>query len=424
MVLKLSAWVGPSAVFGHPKYDACHEALLALEAGRTNGQSELVSLGWELKRAMASFDSALRAFLFDQSGAGWEPDKLRNPMRYDGGKELVDLFVSLQTNQAAALCGFTARVSEEAYSHVKGCGSKSHPPRLVSSDASTDTDVQPVPDVFKGMAFNGSVQFGELGPDAQARVSAAVELVLGHLPELTKEAIADAERDGGGLVGLIKGGRLGDAGDAVHVGPSDQGLQWLVNECSPSLGNGLVAPLPLLYAEMLLLSENFHRDMGLLLRPFGTYSAANMKGFLRAWAKCSDPDDGYGGDAYPRPESMHLKDVLRCTVLVKDHRTLVAAHRALLRKYRPGGTKDRRADAPRDVLQLVWYKGFLVEVQFHFASVAAIKKLSHVAYNIMRVNAEAGFGAGIETLYSLDNMWGGGAGVCTQDDLECKLQLD
>ena len=74
--------------------------------------------------------------------------------------------------------------------------------------------------------------------------------------------------------------------------------------------------------------------------------------------------------------------------MLPDHAALVKAHAALVAKHKPVNTKDRRRDAPRDVLQTVWFEGLIVEVQFHFAAVVGLKKFSHVAYNITRVQTE------------------------------------
>lgn len=216
------------------------------------------------------------------------------------------------------------------------------------------------------------------------------------------DAMIEMEKNGGGgLRQLIKEGKAGSAEEGLHLTPNDPMLTWLINGCSPTIGNGVVAPLPLLCAKMILLSKDFHIDMEKLLGPYGLHVPAPMKGFnrrvlrspassryvvcvgvtdvhawiyrqcssgfqprlsadrvvalifqCRSWAKCSDPTDGYADERYPRPESQHLKDILRCSVFVSDHKRLVKAHAALVKAYRPAGTKDRRSEAPRDVLQV------------------------------------------------------------------------
>jgi len=68
------------------------------------------------------------------------------------------------------------------------------------------------------------------------------------------------------------------------------------------------------------------------------------------------------------PLCRHLKDVLRCTLVLADHAALSKAHATLLAEHAPVGTKDRRLLPSRDVLQTVWFEGLIVEVQFHFAA--------------------------------------------------------
>jgi len=65
-------------VFGHSKYDACH---VALERSGAD-VNELCRLGIELQRALGQFEASLKSFLFNESGIGWDADKLRNPKRW------------------------------------------------------------------------------------------------------------------------------------------------------------------------------------------------------------------------------------------------------------------------------------------------------------------------------------------------------
>ena len=129
------------------------------------------------------------------------------------------------------------------------------------------------------------------------------------------------------------------------------------------------------------------------MRAGGTHGA-RMKSEDRCRAK-TDVRGDYGLDALKaegiekqEPNCRYLKDVLRCTLLLSSHEALGAAHAALIAKYTPVSTKDRRHDLARDVLQTVWYQGRIVEVQFHFAAVVGLKKFSHVAYNITRVQTK------------------------------------
>ena len=65
---------------------------------------------------------------------------------------------------------------------------------------------------------------------------------------------------------------------------------------------------------------------------------------------------------------------------------MVDAHAALIEAYQPISTKDRREAETHDLLQTVLFEGNIVEVQFHFDSPVRLKKLSHAAYNIQRVD--------------------------------------
>lgn len=144
--------------------------------------------------------------------------------------------------------------------------------------------------------------------------------------------------------------------------------------------------LDYLFARMMMISRDFHREMSGLLSPYGRLASAPMKGFARAIAKCYDGEDGYQDESiYKEPCGRYLKDLLRCSLFVKNHQDLVDAHTLLTQTYRPAGTKNRREIFPRDVLQVVWFQGILVEVQFHFDSVVCMKQFSHTAYNVARV---------------------------------------
>ena len=65
---------------------------------------------------------------------------------------------------------------------------------------------------------------------------------------------------------------------------------------------------------------------------------------------------------------------------------MVDAHAALIEAYQPISTKDRREAETHDLLQTILFEGNIVEVQFHFEGPVVLKKLSHAAYNITRVD--------------------------------------
>ena len=95
----------------------------------------------------------------------------------------------------------------------------------------------------------------------------------------------------------------------------------------------------------------------------------------------------YDNEGVPEPAYRAVKDGVRCSVICNDHASLINAHNALLASPLFEGkiTKDRREERScRDVLQVVLFKGFLCEVQFHFKSTLPLKVFSHAAYNIKR----------------------------------------
>ena len=65
---------------------------------------------------------------------------------------------------------------------------------------------------------------------------------------------------------------------------------------------------------------------------------------------------------------------------------MVDAHAAVICRYQLVGIKDRRAAETHDLLLLVLFEGIIVEVQLHFKGPAVLKRLSHAAYNITRVD--------------------------------------
>ena len=159
--------------------------------------------------------------------------------------------------------------------------------------------------------------------------------------------------------------------EAVHVDAGDS--CWLMVRDAPETYKE-ISPLSYLLAQHLVISARFHAQMEALLSPHGEYRAARMKSNTRCMAKTSASGD-YGRGALEAegievhdPLCRHLKDVLRCTLVLADHAALGKAHAALLAKHKPVGTKDRRLLPPRDVLQTVWFEGLIVEVQFHFAA--------------------------------------------------------
>ena len=112
---------------------------------------------------------------------------------------------------------------------------------------------------------------------------------------------------------------------------------------------------------------------------------APMKTLARCRAKCEDPDE-YGKLA--KPQSQHLKDILRCTVACISVAALRAGFAAALEAFEVVSVKVRLAELTHDVVLVARFEGVLVELQLHFAKVLAMKALSHAAYNFVRMDTE------------------------------------
>lgn len=88
------------------------------------------------------------------------------------------------------------------------------------------------------------------------------------------------------------------------------------------------------------------------------------------------------------PQSKFVKDLVRCTVLVRTFDQLRACWLALLSSFKPAGVKNRLDGITRDVLCVIPFPSahgdILCEIQFHFSSIVATKAFSHAAYNIVR----------------------------------------
>ena len=100
-------------------------------------------------------------------------------------------------------------------------------------------------------------------------------------------------------------------------------------------------------------------------------------------AKIKDPDE-YGELA--KPQSQHLKDILRCTVACISVAALRAGFAAALGAFEVVSVKVRLAELTHDVVLVARFEGVLVELQLHFTVVLAMKALSHGAYNFVRMD--------------------------------------
>ena len=70
------------------------------------------------------------------------------------------------------------------------------------------------------------------------------------------------------------------------------------------------------------------------------------------------------------------------------------AYKALTAKYPAVSTKNRLGEPTHDVLCVIRYRGYLVEIQFHFRTVLALKSFSHAGFNILRMQTETAYDLG------------------------------
>eukprot|EP00964_Phaeocystis_antarctica_P051082 scaffold29786_cov65-Phaeocystis_antarctica.AAC.4 len=335
--LAIGAAAGPR-VFTAPK---CQPAWTLLEG--TPEAAAIERLGIVLKQGMSELRALFALFLFNPVN---QAAKVRQPV--------LDRLILLK-QQALPLIAQVDACTEQAYARVPG------EPASIAAAQSGAT--QPIPECFEGGGLNINVPKDKWSPEVSAVVVEAARM------------ISSGEHKA----------------EAVHVDADD--TCWRMVRDAPEEDKE-ITPLNYLQAQHLVISTRFHAQMEALLSPHGEYRAARMKSNARCMAKTS-VDGDYGAAALEaegievhEPRCRHLKDVLRCRLVLADHAALGKAHAALLAKHTPVGTKDRRLLPPRDVLQTVWFEGLIVEVQFHFAAVMNLKVFSHAAYNISRVQTE------------------------------------
>ena len=347
--LAIGAAAGPR-VFTAPKYQAAWTLL--------EGTPEAVvieCLGLVLKQGMSELRALFALFLFNPANQRDDPRFGKMPLLSQeetaaARQPVLDRLILLK-KQALPLIAQVDACTEQAYARVPG------EPASIATAQSGAT--QPIPECFEGLFLNGYVPKDKWSPEVSAVVEEAASMISSgeHEAEIGKDSC------------------------------------WLTMKFAPDKDKE-ITPLYYMQAQHLVTSARFHAQMEALLSPHGEYRAARMKSKTRCMAKTS-VDGDYGrraleaeGIEVHEPRCRHLKDVLRCTLVLADHAALGKAHAALLAKHTPVGTKDRRLLPPRDVLQTVWFEGLIVEVQFHFAAVMNLKVFSHAAYDISRVQTE------------------------------------
>ena len=322
------------AVFTAAKYQAAWKQLEGTPEAALIERHGLV-----LKQSFNELHALLVAFLFDPANQDEHPDYgvrplLSHPKAAAARKPLLDRLILLK-EQALPLIDQVDACIEQAYASIPG------EPAPITAPQSGAT--QPIPECFEGLSLHDEVSLDQWSPEMSAVLEAAARMV------------SSGEH----------------AMEAVHVDSSDR--CWLRVKAALERDKE-ITPLMYLLAQHLTVSACFHAQMHALLSPHGEYRAVRMKTLAQCTKKTSHKG-GYSAAALKAeglevrdPLCRHLKDVLRCTLVLADHAALSKAHATLLAEHAPVGTKDRRLLPSRDVLQTVWFEGLIVEVQFHFAA--------------------------------------------------------
>eukprot|EP00964_Phaeocystis_antarctica_P042908 scaffold24606_cov63-Phaeocystis_antarctica.AAC.1 len=296
--------------------------------------------GLVLVQGMSELRALFALFLFNPANQGDHPKYGKMPLLFEeeaaaARQPVLDRLILLK-QQALPLIAQVDACTEQAYARVPG------EPASIAAAQSGAT--QPIPECFEGLCLNENVPKDKWSPEVSAGVEEAARMISSGEHKV----------------------------EAVHVDAGDS--CWAMVFFAPEKYKQ-ISPLLYLLAQHLLISARFHAQMEALLSPHGEYRAARMKSHTRCNAKTNPAAGDYSAAALKaegievhEPLCRHLKDVLRCTLVLADHAALGKAHAALLVKHTPVGTKDRRLLPPRDVLQTVWFEGLIVEVQFHFAA--------------------------------------------------------
>ena len=338
------ATVAGSRVFTAVKYQA---AWTLLEG--TPEAAAIERFGLVLKQGMSELRALFVLFLLspanqeDHPQSGNKVPLLHQKEAAAARQPVLDRLILLK-QQALPLIAQVDVCTKQAYARVPG------EPASIAAAQSGAT--QPTPECFEGLGKTENLPKDKWSPEVSAVVEEAARM------------ISNGEHEA----------------EAVHV-DADDGCWRMVRDAPEE--DKRICPLNYLQAQHLVISARFHAQMEALLSPHGEYRAARMKSDTRCMAKTSGNGD-YGDAALEAegievhdPLCRHLKDVLRCTLVLADHAALGKAHAALLAKHTPVGTKDRRLQPPRDVLQTVWFEGLIVEVQFHFAAGARPQRSVH-----------------------------------------------
>jgi hypothetical protein len=333
------------------------------------------------KSKVEQLQGALTDWLFDEKN--WDEDgfvlsAMRDEEHAASREPVLQMFRKIRSTEAIAVMEMVDTFVARLYSEIEGT------PGPVTNTTTEGEDVyQNVPEMFEGKDGFTDFKFTECSEEVQ---------------NVFKEAAL-----------LIKNGY-------EPCGPGDD---FGVNVLKTSEKYNSVSYCTYLIAQGIVIQEECHQEVAKTVAnvPNVTFRPAPHKKWIRLDGKAEE----YKHEGVPKPAYRAIKDGVRCSVICNDHASLINAHNALLASPLFEGkiTKDRREERScRDVLQVVLFKGFLCEVQFHFKNTLPLKVFSHAAYNIKRpedINL-----TGLETIFKFPQQVDQKR---SRDEVSCKLHL-
>mmetsp|Transcript_26475 Transcript_26475/g.85596 ORF Transcript_26475/g.85596 Transcript_26475/m.85596 type:complete len:559 (+) Transcript_26475:775-2451(+) len=362
-------------------------------------EDALASFLFDPKNQMKDERHGVRALLFQREAA-------------DAREEVLTLLRDLQKNEAKALETFVAAIVDAAFQRVPGydlvtttrkktlgpSGSQSSDCDVSSSDAGTTCRrrpkrEQPMESCFEGFDVSHVVVRELWTERVKTTMERAAKIVSS--PDFHSLAV-----------------------ERCFVDPSD--AIFLAMKIDNR--DGRTTSLTWLYAEHLLLSASFHADVETAMETLTSKKlcrVAHARAKAGARAKEKTGPNGDYGRRTPKPATRFLKDILRCSLVFESHHAFEEGLRLILAGFAAcGPPKDRRHLSPmHDVLLNVFYKDFIAEIQFHFASVLQVKPLAHLPYSITRTET-----ANLLTLHLFDFPHVH-LEHATRNDVKCRLAL-
>lgn len=349
---------------------------------------KLNDLGVQLNAGLDRVTAKLKTFMFDRATwdssrpgggppRGWRTnDAKANGVDYPTLREPILVEIRrLQTSTATELVDFVEERADRMFNLLPGT-----PPMIANVVAGPDA-VQPL-DLTRFPLDNTRLAPADFSDEIREIFDAAGEIAAVALDTNVNVPFVKASERG----------MLGGLTRARNV------LRKPELACEDHHPNSLLY----LYAAMLRLNEPFHAEIEALLGMFGEYVPCDMKGYGRARAKAEATTGDYvGTEGFIPPYVQYLKDIIRASIIVDDHTMLDLAYKALTAKYPAVSTKNRLGEPTHDVLCVIRYQGYLVEIQFHFRTVLALKSFSHAGFNILRMQTETAYDLG--TIY--DYIW-------------------